>query len=105
MARILQPEWLDTPEDAWLPCEVAGEAPPADYAVTIHINGERAAAIVPKAVVGTQGNGRKAVRVRVIADLPASDPMAPARLVELPTEPINASQRQKVKPEWFVTAH
>jgi hypothetical protein len=82
---------------------VAGEAPPNDFAVTIHINGSNAAAIVPQGLVGTQNDGRRAVRVRVIAELP-NDPLAPVRLVELPTEPINASQRQKVKPEWFVTA-
>lgn len=92
--RISPPVWLPVPEIRWLPAQIVAESPPQGFVVVVNIEGQERAVVVPAAAVKSDGAlpGPGFLRVLVIAELPDENKM----LAELPSTPMDGSQRLKV---------
>lgn len=92
---VSPPQWLNAPVERWLPCKVLSELSPQGYVVELSIEGQDRSIVVPYGAVKITENAKLPtdgeLRVFVIADLPEDK-----RLAELPSTPMNGSQRMKL---------
>lgn len=103
MAGIAMPRFFDEPKSAWMSCEVVGAAPPEGFAVTVKIGEQSRSLIVSESQVRnlTSIPGAGEVRVTVVGRLPDGDPFGDGLLAELPSPPVDGSQRVRVRPDWL----
>lgn len=92
--RVSAPLWLNAPIVTWIPCQVVGELQPQGYIVEVSIEGAERSIVVPKDYIqnlssSTTFPSTAELRVLVIAEIPDDDRM----LAELPSTPLNGSQR------------
>ena len=91
--RVAAPLWLNSPIITWIPCTVVGELPQEGYVVEISVEGTERSIVVQSGYlreIKSKTYPTKAeLQVIVLAEISDDNRM----LAELPTTPLNGSQR------------